>query len=102
MLREDVPAEHAAEAQSQPVIQADGRAVEHLPEPEQRFALGKLFAVGVGEMLGLQGHVFRIEREADDVAGQLGGEREVELAAVRAAEIKLVELVAHNLGAALG
>ena len=36
---EDVAAQHAAEAQSQPVIQPDRRAVEHLPEPEQRLAL---------------------------------------------------------------
>ena len=43
----------------------------------------------------------RVERETDHVAGQLGGEREIELAAVGTAQIELVKLVAHNLAAAL-
>ena len=51
-------------------------------------------------MLGFEGHVFRVQREADDVAGQLGGEGEVELAPVRPAQVELVELIAHNLRAA--
>ena len=53
----DVAAKHTAEAQSQPVIQSDRRAVEHLPEPQQRFALRVALAVDVGKMLRLQRHV---------------------------------------------
>ena len=59
-------------------------------------------AVHSAEVLGLEGHVFRVERQAQHVAGQLAGEGEVELAAVGTAQVELVELVAHNLGAALG
>jgi hypothetical protein len=97
---EEVAAQHTAEAHAQPVVGTDGRTVEHLPEPEQRLALGELLGIGVGKVLGLQGHVFRVQREREHVAGQLRGERQVELAAVRAAQVELVELVAHNLGAA--
>jgi hypothetical protein len=79
----------------------DGRAVEHLPEPQQRLAHGELLRVHVGKVLGLKSHVFRVQRKADDVAGQLGGQLQIELAAVRAAQVELVKLVAHNLGAAL-
>jgi hypothetical protein len=82
------------------VVESDGGAVEHLPEPEQRLAGIVLIGVGVGEVLGLEGYVFRVQGEADYVAGQLGGEGEVELAPVRTAQVELVELVAHDFGAA--
>ena len=52
-------------------------------------------------MLGFKGHVFRVEGEHRDVAGQLGGQREISFAAVRAAQVELVKLVAHNLRAPL-
>jgi hypothetical protein len=77
------------------------RRPSQLPEPQQRLEFGESLRVGVGKVLGLQGHVFRVQREADDIAGQLGGERQVELAAVRTAQVELIKLVAHNFGAAL-
>ena len=101
-MLKDVPAQHAAETQSQPVVQPDGRAVEHLPEPEQRFALGVALPVHVGVVLRLQRHVCRIERKRQRSAWQLRGKVHGRLARVRTAQIKLVKLVAHNLGAALG
>ena len=39
---EDVAAQHAAEAEAKPVIEAERRAVEHLPEPDERLADGVL------------------------------------------------------------
>ena len=98
----DVAAQHAAKTQAEPVIEADGRAVEHLPEPEQRFAGSEFFAIDFGEVPGLQSDVLGIERETDDVSGQLRSESEIEFAAVGTAKIELVKLVAHDFGAALG
>ena len=84
-----IAAQHGAEAQAQPVVGSDGRAVEHLPEPEQRLAHGEPLRVHVGKVLGLGRYVFRVQREADDVAGQLGGQLQIELAAVRTAQVEL-------------
>src|SRR6266567_1789320 len=39
-VAEDVAAEHAAEAEAEPMIEADGGAVEHLPEPDEGLADG--------------------------------------------------------------
>ena len=46
-------------------------------------------AVDVGVMAGLQGHILRIERERQHVSGQLRGERQVQLAPVRTAQVEL-------------
>ena len=72
-----------------------------MPPRSLRLARIVLFAVGVSKVLGLEGYVFRVQREADDVAGQLGGKGEVQLAPMRTAQVELVKLIAHNLGAAL-
>src|ERR1700722_3460559 len=100
-MLEDVAAQHAAKTQSQPVIEAERRAVEHLPEPEQGFAAREAFAVDFSVVLSFEGHVQRVEREIDYVAGQLGAEREIEFAAVGPTQIDLRQLVAHDLAAAL-
>ena len=83
------------------MVDPDGRAVEHLPEPQQRLALGKEFGIGIGKVLGLQRHVLRVQREREHVSRQLRGKRQIQLAAVRTSQIKLAKLVAHDLGAAL-
>ena len=101
-LGEEMAAEHAAEADAQPVIEADGRAVEHDPEPEQGLGAGEALAVDVGIVLCFEGDVAGVERELEDVERELAGEGEVELAAVGTAEVELEELVADDLGAALG
>ena len=97
----DMAAQHATETQTQPVVEADGRAVKHLPEPEEGLAPCKALAVDLGEVAGFEGNVFRIERKTENVAWQLGREGEIELSAVWASQIELIELVADNLRAAL-
>ena len=99
---EEVAAQHAAKADAQPVIETNGRAVEHHPEPKQGLGTGEAFFVHVGVVLGFQGDVARVERELQDVEWQLAGEGEVELAAMGTAKIELEELVAHDFCAALG
>src|SRR6185369_10095621 len=98
---EDVPGEHAAEAEAQPDIQAYGRAVKHFPEPDQGLANGKFGGVNIGEVLGIEGDVFGIEREAEDVSRQFTGEGDIRLGPVRTSEVELVELVADDFRAAL-
>src|ERR1700722_20074159 len=100
-MLKDVTAQHAAKTQSQPVIEAERRAIEHLPEPEQGLAAQEAFAVDFSVVLSFEGHVQRVEREIDYVAGQLGAEREIEFAAVGPTQIDLRQLVAHDLAAAL-
>ena len=58
--------------------------------------------IHVAEVLRFEGHVLRVERHAEHVAGQFAGERDVGFAAVGPAQIELVELVAHDFSAALG
>ena len=58
--------------------------------------------VDVGIVLGLEGDVARVERELEDVEGEFAGEGEVEFTAMGPAEVELEELVADDLGAALG
>src|SRR5579872_841114 len=94
---EDVAAQHAAEPQTQPVIQPDRRPIEHLPEPQQRLPFRESLRVHVAEVLRFERHVLWIERHAQHVSRQLAGQRHVELAAVRAAQVELVELVPHDL-----
>ena len=101
-LGEEMPAEHAAEANAEPVIESDGRAVEHDPEPEQWFRPRKTVAVDVGVVLGFEGDVAGVKRELEDVEGQFAGEGEVELAAMGTAEVELEELVADDFSASLG
>ncbi len=40
---EDMTTQHAAKAEAKPVVEAKRRAIEHLPEPDERFANGVLF-----------------------------------------------------------
>src|SRR6202008_2415976 len=42
---EQVAPQHAAEAQAKPMIEPDRRAVEHLPEPQERLWLAEILAV---------------------------------------------------------
>ena len=99
---EDVPPQHAAEAQSEPEVQPDRRAVEHLPEPEQRLANGELCFVDAAEVLRLERDVLWVEGQTQDVARQFAGQRDIGFAAVRPAQVELVKLVAHDFRAPLG
>ncbi len=67
---EDVAGEHAAESQTEPQVQADGRAIKHLPEPDERFADGEFGLVDFAEVVCFDGHVLGIEREAEHVRRQ--------------------------------
>ena len=82
------------------MVESNGGAVKHLPEPEERLTRVETFTVDFRKMASLEGNVLGIKRKAEDIAGQLGSEREVELSAMRPAQIELIELVAHDLGAA--
>jgi len=96
---EDVLAEHGAKAEAEPVVKGDGGAVEHAPEPDEGLDEGVAFCVDVAVVFGLEGDVGGIERELEDVEGQLGGEGEVETSAMGAAEHELVEIVADDFAA---
>ena len=72
---EDVAAEHAAEAESEPVVEAEWRAVEHLPEPDERLAEGVPLDVDVTVVLGLERGVARVEGLKQNIGGELAGER---------------------------
>src|ERR1700679_1716082 len=56
-VAEDVAAKHAAEAKAKPVVEADGGAVEHLPEPDEGLAFGVFGGGDVPVVLGLKGDV---------------------------------------------
>ncbi len=101
-VAEDVPAKHAAEAEAEPVVEADGGAVEHLPEVDQRLAEGVLLGVDVAVVLGLEGDVAGVEGIEEDVSGELAGEGSLLASAVLAAQVELDELVADDVGAAVG
>src|SRR3984885_594290 len=66
-MAEDVTTEHAAEAE--PVVEADGGAVEHLPEPDERFADGVLLGVDVAVVFGLESDVAGVEALGESVDG---------------------------------
>ena len=101
-LGKEMPAEHATKADTEPVIEADGRAIEHDPEPEQWFRARETVAVDVGVVLGFEGDVAGVERELEDIEGQFAGEGEVQLSAMGTAEVELKELIADDLGATFG
>jgi len=96
---ENVLAEHGAEAEAEPVIERDGGAVEHAPEPDERLDDGVAVGIDIAVVLGLEGDVGGVKGELEDVEGQLGGESEVEAPAVGTAEKELVEIVAHDFAA---
>ena len=98
---EDVPPQHAAEAQAKPVIEPDRRTVEHLPEPEQRLAAVVALAVDLGIMLRLESDVFRIEGELEHAARKLRGERGFRFSAAGPAQVKLMKLLANNFRTSL-
>jgi hypothetical protein len=98
---EDVAGEHTAEAQAKPHIQAGGGSIEHFPEPDQGLANCKLDGIDIGEVLGVEGDIFGIEGEAEDVPGKFAGEGDIGLGPVRTSEIELVELIADDFSAAL-
>ena len=54
-------AQHTAKAEAEPVIEPDRRAVEHLPEPDERLADSVLLGVDVAVVLGLEGRVSRVK-----------------------------------------
>jgi hypothetical protein len=96
---EDVLAEHGAQAEAEPVVESDGRAVEHAPEPDEGLDEGVALGVDVAVVLGLEGDVGGIEGELEDIEGELGDEGEVEASAVGAAEHELMEIVANDFAA---
>src|ERR1700733_800635 len=57
---EDVLGQHLAKAKTEPVIQSQRRAIEHLPEVNQRLALAILLHVDVAVILGFKGYVSRV------------------------------------------
>jgi hypothetical protein len=101
-VTEDVAAEHAAKAEAEPVVEAEGRAVEHLPEPDEGLANGVLFGVDVAVVLGLECSVARVEAFGESVDGELVVEGRLRRAAIGPAKIELDEFVADDLGADLG
>src|ERR1700679_4016984 len=98
-MAEEVAAKHAAETEAEPVIEADGRAVEHLPEPDERLVDGVFFVVDVAVVLGLEGDVAGIEVLHEGVHGELVVEGRLGRTAVGTAEVELDELVADDLRA---
>jgi hypothetical protein len=99
---EDVAAKHAAEAEAEPVVQAEGGAVEHLPEPDERLADGVLLGVYVTVVLRFERDVAGVEALGQGVHGELAVEHGLDVPAVGTAEVDLVEFVADDLGAAFG
>src|SRR5678815_5424491 len=61
-MPEHMPGQHGAYFMSQPVIQADWRAVVHHPEPDQGLAFTVLRGVCISICLGFQGGVARVQR----------------------------------------
>src|SRR5690349_11871970 len=88
---EDERREHAAETMAEQGVLPEWRAIEHLPQPSYRLALGITFGVDVGVVLGFGRDVARIE----GVHGRAG--REAETLAVRPcrAVVDLEQRVAH-------
>src|SRR4051812_41812073 len=95
-------AKHAAEAKTEPDVQADGRPVEHFPEPDEGLANGEFNWIDIREIFSVQGDVLRVERKAEDVARKFAGEGDVGFGAMGTAEIKLVELITDDFSAAFG
>src|SRR5690349_4051124 len=62
---EDERREHPAEAVSEMGVLAKGRTVVHLPEPDERLALGVSRPVNVRVIFGLGGDVTRVEAVQD-------------------------------------
>ncbi len=96
-----MPSQHVAEAEAQPVIEAERGAVEHLPEPDERLAGSVLSGIDVAVVLGLEGGVAGVEGLGENVGGEFGGEMDGETSAVGTAKVKLGEFVADDLGAAV-
>ena len=94
-------AKHAAEAEAEPVIEAERRTVEHLPEPDERLADGIALGIDVAVVLGFEGGVAGIEGFEQSVGGEFARERGLLAAAVGLAEIHLDEFVADDLGTAV-
>ena len=98
-MLENMAGQHGAHFVSQPVIQADRRAVVHHPEPDQRLAFAVLRSVGVTVSLGLQRGVARIKRVDQSLHRQRRrriGRR------VGTSQIKLVQFLADHIAAMLG
>src|SRR5581483_3711963 len=90
--------EHGTKTKTKPVIQADGRAVEHRPEPNERLALGILDGVDIAVIFGLKRGIARIE----GVDERLLGERRAGVGRrVGATEIEFVQGVADYVAAVL-
>src|SRR5437773_3732219 len=60
-MLKDMPGQHGANPEAQPVIQAGGRTVEHHPEPDQRLALSILLGIHVAVAFRLQRAIARIK-----------------------------------------
>src|ERR1700677_752462 len=81
--------------------ESNRRAVEHLPEPDERLAKRIFFWIDVAVILRLEGCVARVEALDEGVHGELAIEGGIAAAAVRMTEVELKELIANNLGAAV-
>ena len=94
--REEMGREQATEADAQVhVLPAEGRAVEAVPEPEERLHPREARLVHVGVVLGLEGDVAGIERQQGEPAGHRGpGIGEPLIVVAVAGVVELVEDVA--------
>src|SRR6202789_43977 len=100
-MAKDVATQHAAKAEPQPVIESNRRAVEHLPEPDERLAKRIFFWIDVAVILRLEGCVTRVEALNQGVHGEFAVEGRIAADAVRMTEVELKELIANDLGAAV-
>ncbi len=96
---EYVAGQHGAHLVSQPVIQADRRAVVHHPEPDQRLAFAILRGIGVAVGFGFQRGVARIKRVDERFASASGSSRIGRR--IRTSQIKLVQFLADDIAAML-
>ncbi len=94
---EDVLAQHGTKTKAEPVVQADRRAVKHLPEIDKRLDGGVLFHVDVAVILALKRGVFGVKRQLQHVVGQLAVEVKVEPPPFRRAKLHLVQVIEHQL-----